>query len=64
MAVILSLMVLACLALIGGAVVLWRRGERRRQVVLMLVMAVVIAANIALLTVPGPDGEVPTGQLQ
>lgn len=62
MEIVLSLMVLTALALVGGAIWLSRRGGARRQVVLMLVLAVVIAANVAILTVPSPDGSAPVAQ--
>ena len=48
---ILSLAVLAAIALIGGAIALWRRGERRKAV-LMIVAALVIAGNVAIISVP------------
>lgn len=57
MATILSLLVLAIIALIAGAAFLWRRGGARRQVVLMLVLAAVMAANVAILAIPNPSGE-------
>lgn len=49
---VLSILVLAALALIWGAWALHRRGGSRRQVVLMLVMAGVLAANVAIWLVP------------
>lgn len=48
---ILSLAVLAAIALTGGAIALWRRGERRKAA-LMFVAALVIAGNIAIISVP------------
>jgi hypothetical protein len=62
MALLLSLMMLAAIALVAGAVVLWRRGGKRLQVILMLVMAVVIAGNIALWVVPTSSGKAPIDQ--
>jgi multisubunit Na+/H+ antiporter MnhC subunit len=59
MALILSLMVLAALALLAGGIYLWRREGMRKQAVLMLVMVAVIAANLAILTVPNSDGSSP-----
>jgi hypothetical protein len=55
---ILSILVLATIALSIGAVVAWRKGARQKAV-LMLVLAVVTALNVAILTVPGPSGAVP-----
>lgn len=48
---ILSLAVLAAIALTGGGVALWRRGERQKAV-LMIVAALVIAGNVAIISVP------------
>lgn len=52
MSAALSVMMLAALSLVAGAIYLWRRGASRLQIALMLIMAVVIAANVAILTVP------------
>ena len=57
MAGLLSIMVLAAIALTAGAVYLWNRVGRRRQAMLMLVLVAVIAANVAILTVPVGDGQ-------
>lgn len=54
---VLSILVLACLALLLGAYALRRRGGQRRQVVLMLVLAAVIAANVAIWVMPGSSGK-------
>ena len=59
MATMLSVLMLAAIALVAGAIYLWRRGAARLQVVLMLVMAAVIAANIAIWTLPGGDNAPP-----
>ena len=59
MAIVLSILVLATIAMVLGALALWRRGGARKQVTLMLVLAAVMAANVALLTVPGADGQAP-----
>lgn len=53
----LSLMVLAALALVLGALWLARRGGARKQVVLMLVLAAVLAVNVGLWTLPTSGGE-------
>ena len=54
---VLSILVLACLALLLGAYALRRRGGPRRQVVLMLVLAAVVAGNIAIWVLPGGSGK-------
>lgn len=49
----LSLTVLATIALLGGALVLFARGDRRRAF-LMAVVAAVAAANVAIWSIPAP----------
>ena len=56
MAVVLSLLVLTAIALLGGAAFLWRRPGHRRQTMLMLVLAAVVAANVAIWTLPADNG--------
>lgn len=56
METVLSILVLAVIALVFGAVALWRRGVRR-QAVLMLVLAAIAAGNIAIWVVPNDQGE-------
>lgn len=62
----LSLMILAVIALVGGALFLLRRGERKRAG-LMLLLAAVMAINVAIWTLPTTDGKTlvagaPSGQ--
>lgn len=54
---VMSIMVLAIIALLAGAVYLWRRGIYRKRALLMVLLAGVIAANVALWTVPVSTGE-------
>ena len=56
---VLSVLVLVAIALIGGAIFLWRRGGATRQVWLMLVLAVVMIANVLIWTVPDSSGTAP-----
>ena len=58
LAATLSLMMLAVFALIAGALVLWRRGERKRPA-LMALLVVILIANVAIWTVPDATGEAP-----
>lgn len=58
----LSLMVLAVIALVAGAIWLLKRGGSRKQAVLMLVLAAVLAANVAIWTLPGPQGATLAGE--
>ena len=60
---VLSILVLAVIALLLGAFALWRRGGRTKQVVLMLVLALVAAGNIALWIVPDANGVAPVDQV-
>lgn len=59
MGMVLSLVMLAAIVLIGGAVFLWRRGGASKQVWLMLVLAVVMIANVLIWTIPYSTGEAP-----
>jgi len=63
MSTALSLAMLVSLALIGGALYLWRRPGYRRQAVLMLVAAAVALFNVAIWTLPDGEGRSPIGQL-
>jgi multisubunit Na+/H+ antiporter MnhC subunit len=56
---VLSILVLATIALVVGAFLLWRRGGAMKQVILMLILAAVFAVNVAIWTVPDKSGEAP-----
>jgi len=60
---VLSILVLAAIALLVGAFILWRKVGASRQVTLMVILAVVAIANVAIWTVPDADGNAPIGQL-
>jgi hypothetical protein len=62
MEIALSLMVLAAIALVIGAVVLWRKGGSRKQIGLMLLLAVIMAVNVAIWTLPDASGKTPLKQ--
>jgi hypothetical protein len=57
--IVLSLLMLASLALIGGAIMQWRRRGPDRNLWLMLILAAVMLVNVAIWVVPGPDGAAP-----
>ena len=59
MGAILSVMMLAALALLGGAYVLWRRRGAVKQASLMVVSALVMIANVLIWTVPDESGTAP-----
>lgn len=62
--VVLSLLVLAALALLAGAFVLWRRTGNLRQPLLMVLLAIIGLANVAIWTVPNAAGDAPLDQVQ
>ena len=55
----LSLLMVAALALITGAIVRWRKEGPGRQVWLMLAAAAVMLANVAIWAIPGDDMNAP-----
>ena len=59
---VLSILMLAAIAMVAGAVILWRRRGATKQVWLMLVLAVVLAANVAIWVVPSEGGTAPIRQ--
>ena len=68
METVLSILVLAAFALLAGAVWLWRNGGgrnggARKQAVLMVILALVALVNVAIWTVPQPDGTAPIAQI-
>ncbi len=58
----LSLMSLAVIALVLGALFLLRRGGTKKQALLMLVLAAVLAGNVAIWTLPDATGKAPAAQ--
>ena len=59
----LSILMLAAVALVLGAVVLWRRGVRK-QAALMVLLAVIAVINVLIWTVPDAGGQAPTDRLE
>ena len=59
---VLSILVLATIALVIGAIALWRRGGQTRQVWLMLLLAAIIAGNVLIWVVPDSTGKAPVSQ--
>lgn len=53
--IVLSIMVLGALVMLGGAWLALKRGDRKRAI-LMAILAVVIGANVAILSLPAPRG--------
>ncbi len=54
---------LTALALIAGAVFLWRRGERQRPS-LMAILAAVMITNVVIWSLPNTDGQTLTTAAQ
>jgi hypothetical protein len=52
----LSLAMLTALALLAGAVFLWRKGERQRPA-LMAILAAVMITNVVIWSLPTRDGQ-------
>ena len=61
---VLSVLVLATFALVGGAIWLWNRPGMRRQAMLMLVLAGIAVVNVAIWTLPDSEGRSPIGQVE
>ena len=59
MDIVLSIVVLAAIALLLGALWLWRRGGHGKQAALMLVLAAVMIGNVVIWTLPTADGSAP-----
>ncbi len=59
---VLSILVLAAIALLVGAFALWRRGGTKRQVVLMVILAFVAIGNVAIWIIPDNQGNAPLNQ--
>lgn len=55
---VLSLLTLAVLLMLAGAVLQWRRGERRKAA-LLVILALVAGINVAIWTVPYDSGQAP-----
>ena len=55
----LSLLMLAAVALLGGAAYLWRARDERQRPLLMLLLALVMLVNVGIWTLPDASGEAP-----
>lgn len=61
---VLSILMLAAIALVAGAAALWRRPGFRKQAVLMLVLAAVMIVNVAIWTLPDASGSAPLARVK
>lgn len=62
--IVLSIVMLAALALVAGAFVLWRRTGAVKQPALMVVLAVIAVLNVLILTIPPEGSEAPITQIK
>lgn len=62
--IVLSIVMLAALALVAGAFVLWRRTGEAKQPTLMVVLAVIAVLNVLIWTIPSTGGEAPIAQIK
>lgn len=58
----LSLLMLVAIALIGGAIYLWRKDGPSRNVWLMLIAALVMLGNVAIWVIPDSHGAAPANR--
>jgi hypothetical protein len=63
LSIILSLLMLAGIALVAGGIAVWRRGDRRKAA-LMFVAALVAFGNVALVVAPLSNGRSPAEALR
>jgi hypothetical protein len=64
MNIVLSILVIAAVALVAGAVLLWRKGGSRTQAVLMVIVAAILIANVLIWTLPYGNGEAPVDKVE
>lgn len=62
--IVLSIVMLAAILLIVGAVVLWRRTGEAKQPVLMVVLALIAIGNVLIWTIPDAEGTAPVDLAQ
>ncbi|PKP91868.1 MAG: hypothetical protein CVT75_08610 [Alphaproteobacteria bacterium HGW-Alphaproteobacteria-14] len=62
--IVLSIVMLAALALLAGAYVLWRRTAQIKQPALMVVLAVIAVLNVLIWTLPTSTGEAPITRIK
>ena len=62
--IVLSIVMLAALALLAGAVVLWRRTGEVKNPALMVLLAAIALVNVMIWTLPQPGGQAPIEQIK
>ena len=61
---VLSIVVLAAIALFAGAFLLWRRTGNVKNALLMVVLGVIALVNVGIWTIPTEDGEAPLEKIE
>lgn len=61
---VLSIVMLAVIALLAGAFLLWRRTGEIKQPALMVVLAVIALGNVLIWTIPDEGGRSPLTQAE
>jgi drug/metabolite transporter superfamily protein YnfA len=64
MNLVLSIVVLASIALVAGAYALWRRTGQAKQPALMLLLALIAMINVLIWTIPDAGGDAPIARIQ
>lgn len=64
MDLVLSIVMLAAIALIVGAIVLWRRTGEVKQPALMVLLALIAIGNVLIWTIPTAEGTSPVDQIE
>ncbi|WP_086608018.1 hypothetical protein [Erythrobacter donghaensis] len=62
--IVLSIVMLAALALLAGAFVLWRRTGEAKNPLLMVLLAAIAVINVLIWTLPSTGGEAPIEQIK
>lgn len=62
--IVLSIVMLAALALVAGAFALWRRTGEAKNPALMVLLAVIAVVNVLIWTVPTTNGNAPIEQIK
>lgn len=62
--IVLSIVMLAAIALVAGAFVLWRRTGEVRNPALMVLLAGIAVANVLIWTLPSSGGRAPIEQIK
>jgi drug/metabolite transporter superfamily protein YnfA len=62
--IVLSIVMLAAIALVAGAFLLWRRTGEAKNPALMVLLAVIAVINVLIWTVPSEGGQAPIEQIK